>query len=505
MSIIADPVSSHSKIISEQDERGWDRGAWLTLVVAILMILWPTAMSLASFRYPVDGWMSAPAGSSFSTGGPYRLIDNLSGQPSDLQSGDVVTAIDGHPLLPNALPPLPANLQSGQTLSYTIERNGQPMTIDVTLLTLNASALGRAMLRQPLSYLQTLVMFGLGLFAFLARPGNHGARYLLLAFSQTIGSSMNTASYSLYRTSFPPALYFSADFSSVSWAWFFFTSLTLFVLVYPVRQWPLRRFPHFLPGLIYTTFIILAAIPIAQTVITRIPSGEVLSSFGLILLIAMFVLATIGSLIYNRYRVHDPVVRAQMRWLALGFGVGIALPVLIITIGDFLFADSSLFQAFESLSSFSITLLAVSLVIGILRYRLFDIDVIIRRTTSYAIITGLLALVYFGSIIVLQRILSPLTGTSDVAVVLSTLLIAALFLPIRRRVQDVIDRRFNRKRYNAEKTIEAFAATVRNETDLEALTAELLRVIQETMEPESLSIWLRDPAKDKPGVINQFE
>jgi hypothetical protein len=93
-----------------------------------------------------------------------------------------------------------------------------------------------------------------------------------------------------------------------------------------------------------------------------------------------------------------------------------------------------------------------------------------------------------------------------VAVVLSTLLIAALFLPVRRRVQDIIDRRFNRTRYDAEKTIEAFAATVRNETDLDALTAELLRVIQETMEPASLSIWLRDPADEgRNGDKVQFQ
>ncbi len=116
-------------------------------------------------------------------------------------------------------------------------------------------------------------------------------------------------------------------------------------------------------------------------------------------------------------------------------------------------------------------LLPLCLAIGILRYRLFDIDVIIRRTTSYALVTGLLALVYFGSIVVLQQLLSPISGDSTPTVVLSTLLIAALFLPVRRRVQDWIDRRFNRTRYNAEKTLAAFAATARDETDFDALLA----------------------------------
>ncbi|MEZ4517229.1 MAG: hypothetical protein R3C44_10450 [Chloroflexota bacterium] len=128
-----------------------------------------------------------------------------------------------------------------------------------------------------------------------------------------------------------------------------------------------------------------------------------------------------------------------------------------------------------------------------MRYRLFDIDVIIRRTTSYAILTGLLLLVYFGSVIILQRLLSPITGESTVAVVLSTLLIAALFLPLRRRVQEVIDRRFFRQKYDAEQVMAEFAATVRDETDLDALTAELVRVIQETMQPEFVSVWLKEP------------
>ncbi len=195
------------------------------------------------------------------------------------------------------------------------------------------------------------------------------------------------------------------------------------------------------------------------------------------------------TLVHNLLTIREPLARAQMRWIALGFGVGLALPITLLMIN---FAVLGGVDVVSRLGNVALVFLPVCLAIGILRYRLFDIDIIIRRTTSYAIITGLLALVYFGSIVILQRLLTPLTGESDAAVVLSTLLIAALFLPMRRHVQDAIDRRFNRSRYNAEKTIEAFAATVRNETNLDALTAELLRVIQETMEPESLSIVLFD-------------
>ncbi|MEZ4519762.1 MAG: hypothetical protein R3C44_24010, partial [Chloroflexota bacterium] len=135
-----------------------------------------------------------------------------------------------------------------------------------------------------------------------------------------------------------------------------------------------------------------------------------------------------------------------------------------------------------------------SVVIAIFRYGLFNIDIIIRRTTQYAIVTGLLLLIYLGSVITLQRIFTTITGqTSTLAIVLSTLLIAAIFLPLRQRVQEVIDRRFYRSKYDAQKTLERFAATVRDETDLDALTAELARVIQETMQPEFVEIWLFSP------------
>jgi hypothetical protein len=211
-----------------------------------------------------------------------------------------------------------------------------------------------------------------------------------------------------------------------------------------------------------------------------LPTPEESSFIYFLAVIFMTIAAALASLGLRYYRARG-IEREQMKWLLF---TG-ALFIIAVTLN---FAEVPWSGIIINLISLGIPL---AIAVAILRYRLFDIDVIVRRTTSYAIITGLLALVYFGSIVVLQQLLTPITGESDAAVVLSTLLIAALFLPIRRRVQDAIDRRFNRTRYNAEKTLEAFAATVRNETDLDALTTELLRVIQETMEPESLSIWLK--------------
>jgi hypothetical protein len=148
----------------------------------------------------------------------------------------------------------------------------------------------------------------------------------------------------------------------------------------------------------------------------------------------------------------------------------------------------------------SVSLLGLPLFTGIaiVRHRLYDVDLLINRTLVYGSLTATLVALYFGVIVVLQRSLVSLTGQqSTLAVVASTLAIAALFDPLRRRIQGFVDRRFYRRKYDARKTLETFSSKLRDETDLEALCGDLKGVVRETMQPAHVSLWLRPETSSK--------
>jgi hypothetical protein len=174
-----------------------------------------------------------------------------------------------------------------------------------------------------------------------------------------------------------------------------------------------------------------------------------------------------------------------MKWLVYTAVVGVLLMFLFVAVlGD----DSPLLGIYTTLLP---SLLAIAVGIAILQYRLYDIDVIIRRTLQYGIVTSLLILAYFGLVVIFQYFFVTIGNTeSSIFIVFSTLVVAALFNPLRIRVQKTVDRRFYRNKYQAEQVLSQFAATARDEVDLDKLTGELLEVVGDTMQPESVSLLL---------------
>ena len=185
------------------------------------------------------------------------------------------------------------------------------------------------------------------------------------------------------------------------------------------------------------------------------------------------------------------VERQQVKWFAYAAAIFAIAGVLNVST---LAIDVPLWVEWANLVIFPVagTTIPIAIGIAILRYRLYDIDLLINRTLVYGLLTVTLVALYVGGIVVLQRLFVLLTGQrSTLAVVASTLLIAALFTPLRRRIQSFIDRRFYRRKYDARKTLEAFSAKLRDETDLDALSDDLVGVVRETMQPAHVSLWLR--------------
>jgi hypothetical protein len=210
-----------------------------------------------------------------------------------------------------------------------------------------------------------------------------------------------------------------------------------------------------------------------------------------------FFLAGIASLVL-RWRGASGEVRQQIKWLAYFLATAGVMFIVVEIIGEMVYP--AIFEGWFYLIELAIFWLGFPLVIGlaVFKYRLYDIDIIVRRTLQYALLTVLLGIIYFGVVIFLQQLFrSGTDDTSPLAIVISTLVIAALFNPLRKRVQEAIDRRFYRRKYDAQQALAAFAASARDEVDLEHLQVELLSIVQEAMQPEGVSLWLR-PAKSHP-------
>ena len=277
----------------------------------------------------------------------------------------------------------------------------------------------------------------------------------------------------------------------------------------PSRRWrPLAWFSGALIALICVTFS-LSPGPLGELPGYSNPLGqEWLSQFVdvgefVVLLLPLCILASALSLIF-RYRRSGDEAREQIKWLAFA-ACFVGATYLGGLLARILFAPESLkaggpvpswVSLIDSLGTLIYASVPIAIGFALLKYRLYDIEIIINRALVYGPLTATLALIYVGGVVSLQYVFRALTGeTSQLAIVASTFTIAALFVPLRRRVQAFIDRRFYRNKYDAAKTLEEFGARLRDKTDLETLGGDLVEVVQETMRPEHASLWLQETSE----------
>jgi hypothetical protein len=272
----------------------------------------------------------------------------------------------------------------------------------------------------------------------------------------------------------------------------FAAGIALFIVLPFV--FPNGRFvPHQFRWVIVTLIVIYS---IGYIFFTNVPAFSTIST----VISLLWILMTFVAIPYRYFRVSNAVERQQTKWVAIGLlAMMVTASYYTIFIAFYPPSQPSQARVVANLINLPLYVLgygfcSVSILMAMLRYRLWDVDIIIRRTLQYGLISTTLALVYFGSVVVVQTIVNGISGntqSSQLTIALSTLLIAALFNPIRRRIQGFVDRRFFRRKYDAAQMLAQFAVAARDEVDMEHLSAALLDVVEQTMQPKQTSLWLR--------------
>jgi hypothetical protein len=470
---------------TDTPKRTLNWGARLTLMFAVLLIGLSAVQIGYRFTLPTDGWLVYTTEVVQSD---WIYDTNLVGAPSGLERDDTLLTVEGLSVQGTAtngyLKP-PPRWHAGNEVIVTVRRGDARLSVAVPVVHWTAQSAWRfnaAQLTQAFGLLGALILLAIGWFTFLRRPEVPSARALLVlcsAIGAAYGSGMlpDGLSVQFNRIAFITTAFFSYAIFGTLLA----PSLLAFTLLFPRSKQVIQRHPW------------MALLPYGLGVMVLVfLLGGASGSIGWFATLGMLI-TSILSLVHSAFTQRDAVSRAQMRWAIGGFVVGLGLFLLNFPVAFNWVTDRFLISLLSAAASLGFTVIGICLAIAVLRYRLFDIDVIIRKTLVYAALTALLALVYLGNVVLLQQLFEALTGQeSPFAIVASTLAIAALFNPLRRRVQEFIDRRLYRRKYDATQTLTAFAQTARDETDLDALISELVRVVEETMQSEQVWLWLND-------------
>jgi hypothetical protein len=346
-----------------------------------------------------------------------------------------------------------------------------------------------------------LLLFGWVGALVVSRQPNHPIGWVLCAFGVIGGVGGFASEYAVYGLRSHPGAVPGA--AALAWfaSWIFalyLALLTALLVLFPDGRPPSPRWRWvlWLAG-IGAGFSVVGALsmwPVRGIGLLLVGGGpEPVGVLGIFYSLGFWVavvavLAAIASLVV-RFRRARGVERQQLKWVVYAVVVVVLSFILLVVAPDSILLSELITDVVFSLL---ITLIPVAMGVAILKYRLYDIDRLINRTLVYGLLTAVLGVVYASLVLVLGQLSGGLgTEPSSWAVAGATLAVAALFQPARRRIQAVVDRRFNRRKYNAAKTVEAFSAHLRDEVDLDALSAELLAVVDQTMQPTTASLWLR--------------
>lgn len=455
----------------------FSRRDWLRAIFILVMLLYTIVELAYRFTLPTDGWMVTENELPGLT-----YVQNILGEPSPLQVGDRVIAVQGNPVdydVFRSSSSIQDAWQFGAVLHYSIVRDGQEIIVPVKLAHWQLAPWVTNRLLDPtqlIGLLSDLALLAVAAAIFIRRPDNPAAfPFLIIIMFFSLSSWSETLPFGFPVWTDPLAFFFQDKVSLFLLVVLFPYALVRFALVFP-RPKPIQQRYPWLSAIV----LLIATLLLIFTIGTSIAWFWFL--FSLFLGLAI--------LVHNGITMRDPVSRAQVRWGVSGMLIGIGAIAVSMTANTFGLVQLS-GRAWDLIGTFSTAVIGVMISVAISRYRLFDIDVIIRRTLQYALLTGLLALVYFGSVVLLQGLVEKLTGQqSPIVIVISTLGIAALFNPLRLRIQDFIDRRFFRSKYDAAQTLNWFSETVRDEVELDQLTQQLLSVVQESMQPEQTELWL---------------
>lgn len=340
------------------------------------------------------------------------------------------------------------------------------------------------------------------------RPENP-VGWMISCFAISVGTSSFTAQYAIYALLAQPGTVPAGEVAAWVGAWqlpLIIGFQASYMLLFPTGHLPGRlwRFLAYAIGVFVVVGVFLAAFApdayLGSLDGIRNPLG--IAGFDVVYITFCYTAApvlfvAVAASVFARLRRATGVERQQIKWFAYAAAI-LAVGTAFNVIG--LLVENPAWLGRIAVAVFTVSGLATPVAIGIaiLRHRLYDIDRIINQTLVYATLTVSLVAVYFVAVAGLQRILSPLTGEdSQLAVVASTLAIAALFNPLRHRLQSFIDRRFYRSRYDARKTLESFSARLRDETDLETLSNDLATVARSTLHPAHFSLWLRTSEREE--------